>query len=70
LLLIALVVEVFPILEQKPASSFEHLSTEKIGCIPVDVSSELGQLLVEQLDDVEMIKHLTGLGRCSLTACI
>ena len=56
-------VQVFGVLEQQPAGAFEHVLVQFVGRLAEEFSSQVGELLVEQFDDVEVIEHDLGLGQ-------
>ena len=55
--LIAVVPKVFGILQEKPAAPFEDILLEKVGGFTIQITAQLGQLLVHELDHVEVVKH-------------
>ncbi len=54
---VPIIVEVFGILQKQPSSSLEDLLVEQVGGFPIQLTTQLGQFLVKQLDDVEVIEH-------------
>ena len=54
---IAVVPEVFRILQEQPTSAFEDVFLEILGSFPVQITPQPGQFLVHELDHVEVIEH-------------
>ena len=54
---IAVIPEVFRILQKQPASAFEDVLLGKVSSFPVQITPQLGEFLVEELDHVKMIEH-------------
>jgi len=56
-------VEVLGVLEQQPPCPFEHVLVELFGGFPVEVAAQVGEFLVEQLDDMEMVEDQDRVGK-------
>src|SRR5207249_2341317 len=55
---VAFGIEVLRVLEQKPARSLEYPALRIAAQLPVEFAAKGGELLVEQLDDVEVIEDV------------
>ena len=56
LTLVALRIKVFRILQQEPPHPFENILFHQVRGFPIQIPSELCQLLIEELDHVEISK--------------
>ena len=52
-------IEIFAVLEEQPASSFENVLLQVVGGLTVQVFAELGELPVVELNDMETTVHPT-----------
>ena len=60
---VSLVVEVFGILQEEPASPFQNAPVKEVSSFAVEISTQFGQFLVEQLDYVEMVENDSRIGQ-------
>lgn len=58
-----LLVEIAGVFKEKPAGTFQDILLELVFGFPVEVPSEIGQLVVEELHYVEMVEHNNGPGK-------
>jgi len=56
LLLVVLLVEVVGVFEEQPAGSLQHVLLELVLGLSVEASPKIGELVVEEFHDVEMIE--------------
>jgi len=54
---VSFIVEVFGILQEEPAGPFQDVLVKEVRSFPVEISTQFGQFLVEQLDQVEMVEN-------------
>jgi len=54
---VSFIVEVFGILQEEPASPFQNALVKEVSSFAVEISTQFGQFLVEQLDHVEMVEN-------------
>jgi phosphatidylethanolamine/phosphatidyl-N-methylethanolamine N-methyltransferase len=54
---VAVISEVFGILQEQPTGTFEDILLEKVSSFPIQFTPQLGQFLIHELDHVEVIEH-------------